>query len=504
MGNLSKKAKAKVDVTLENSILLQGEVVKGLISIKPKNGSDITKLSNPKINFAILQEQSWQSFLFSQEDKTTKNGMSNNSFYSNQTMNCSQYKDKNISEGITIPFQYNIPYDITPSLEWPSTRYEFAYIRNFLNVTIDELAFTKKILLIILKRPCLLQSPLRMSVVEERKKFLLFGSGKIVVEGSYPKSSFPILGTIPLTVKVDASKSDVLIKNVVVKLKRKLDFYSKDRLKSIRSILQNMYEEKKSVSSKSEDILFNIPFKDGTDIKYNMKSSALGENTEICCLIPNVQTSTIKVAYYIKITAEPDDLLAKKIELKMMVDFYSKDQDQLNTTVYDNFNNQIAKINSGQVDINYMEPYLNNQNNYNFNPRMSVNVYSHCNSLNLQSNNNNFNDLNRINSLNQNNFNQNQNQFNNNNYDNAAPPRFPGYQDNNNNIYQNNYPNNSNYQNMNDNLNINNINNEQNSMNLPQPHNQNLEEEQADLPTLEEIEQQKEFNKPQVQEYPSF
>ena len=503
MGNLSKKAKATVDVILENPILLQGEVIKGLISITPKNGSDITTLSNPNINFAILQEQSWQSFIFSQEDKTTKNGMSNNSFYSNQTMNCSQYKDKNISEGITIPFQYNIPFDITPSLEWPSTRYEFAYIRNFLNVTIDELAFTKKILLIILKRPCLLQSPLRMSVSEERKKFLLFGSGKIVVEGLYPKSSFPILGTIPLTVKVDASKSDVLIKSVVVKLKRKLEFYSKDKLKSMRSILQDMYEEKKNVSSKSEDILFNIPFKDGPDIKYNTQSSALGENTEICCLIPNVQTSTIKVIYYIKITAEPDDLLAKKIELKMMVDFYSKDQDQLNSTVYDSFNNQVRKINSGEADINYLEPYLNNQNNYNFNPRMSHSVYSHSNSLNLQSNNNNnYNDLNRINSLNQNNYNQ--NQFNNNNYDNAAPPLIPGYQNNNNNIYQNNYPNNSNYQNMNNNLNINNISNEQNSMNLPEPHNQNLEEEQADLPTLEEIEKQNEFNTPQEQEYPSF
>ena len=262
-------------------------------------------------------------------------------------------------------------------------------------------------------------------------------------------------------------------------------------------------KKKKNVSSKSEDILFNIPFKDGPDIKYNTQSSALGENTEICCLIPNVQTSTIKVIYYIKITAEPDDLLAKKIELKMMVDFYSKDQDQLNSTVYDSFNNQVRKINSGEADINYLEPYLNNQNNYNFNPRMSHSVYSHSNSLNLQSNNNNnYNDLNRINSLNQNNYNQ--NQFNNNNYDNAAPPLIPGYQNNNNNIYQNNYPNNSNYQNMNNNLNINNISNEQNSMNLPEPHNQNLEEEQADLPTLEEIEKQNEFNKPQEQEYPSF
>ena len=65
MGNLSKKAKAKVEVKLENPIVLQGDIVRGTINIQPKKGSDITNLQNPKINFAILQEQSWQSYIFS-------------------------------------------------------------------------------------------------------------------------------------------------------------------------------------------------------------------------------------------------------------------------------------------------------------------------------------------------------------------------------------------------------------------------------------------------------
>ncbi len=515
MGNLSKKAKAEVEVKLENPIVLQGDIVRGTINIQPKNGSDITSLQNPKINFAILQEQSWQSYIFSQEDKSTKSGVSNNSFYSNQTMNCSQYKNKNFSDGITIPFQYNIPYDITPSLEWPSARYEFAYIRNYLNVTIAELSFSSKILLVILKRPCQLQSPLKVSVFEERKKLLVFGSGKIMVEGSYPKSSFPILGNIPLTVKVDASKSDVLIKAVTVKLKRKLEFFSNNKIKSKRTILQNMYEEKKDVCSKCEDILFNIPFKDGVDIQYNFKSSPLGENAELCCLIPNVTTNTMNVSYYIKIIADPDYLLSKKIELKMMVDFYSKDQNQLNTTVYDNFGNQVNKINSGELDINYMEPYLNYQNdNNNINNsrindhRMSHSVYNHNNSLNIQNNynnndyNNNYNNnnLNRINSLNQNNYSQNQ-YFDNSSIYAPAPapvpvPNYPEYQNNINNNYQN------------DNLNINNIQNEQNSMRLPEPPNQNNEEED-ELPTLDEIEAHSKNNQQQEKEisnnyYPSF
>ena len=505
MGNIGKKAKAKVDVNLESTILLQGDVINGKINITPNEGSDITKLQNPKINFSLIQEQDWQSFIFSGEEKTSKDGDSTNTFLSNQTLNCSEYKDKNFSEGITIPFQYKIPDNINPSFEWPHTVYEFAYIRNFLTVNIPELSYKTKILLIILKKPCPLSSPLRISKEEERKKFILFGSGSIFVEGSYPKSSFPILGNIPLTVRVDASKSDVLIKDVTVKLKRKLQFYSKGRLNSMRTILQDMYEEKKKVCSKCEDLLFNIPFKDSNEIEYNLKSSALGENTEICCLLPNVNTNIMNVIYYIKIIADPDDLLAKKIELKMMVDFHSKDDDNLNTTVFNNFNNQINKINSGQVDLNYLDPYLNHQNN-NFDKRMSQCPYTYHHSKTLQSEFNvppNYQNQN----YEQNNYNSyNENPFVS-NYNSPPPPQnYNGYQDNNNlPNYQNMNENNINnkYPNYEDNFTNNNSNNgpnQQNTAQFSEPPKENLNEE-VDLPTLDEIEEQSNINEQKEKKY---
>ncbi len=319
MGNLIKNAKAIVNVSLETSIIFPGEIVKGKINIKPNQNRDITSLQNPRIDISLSQEQNWQSFIFSEEDKSTRNGESFNNFFSNKTLNCIEYKGKNFSEGMTIPFQYQIPDDITPSFEWPHTRYEFAYVRNFLNINIPELFYKTKILLLILKKPCLLESPLTVTTTEERKKFLLFGKGSIIVEGSYPTSSYPILGNIPLTVRIDASSSDVIIKEVTVKLKRKLQFYSKTNLKSTRDILQNMYEEKKKVCSKYEDLHFNIPFKDSNEIEYSMNCSALGNNTEVCCLLPNISTNTINVIYYIKIIADPDDLLAKKIEFTFSV-----------------------------------------------------------------------------------------------------------------------------------------------------------------------------------------
>ena len=303
MGNFNKQAKAKVDVEIDTTIVLQGEMLNGKINITPNKGSDITSLQNPKILFSLLQEQTWQSYIFSEEEKNNKSSQSNNSFFGNQILNCSQYKNKNFSDGISIPFQYKIPDNITPSLEWPHSRLEFAYIRNFLTINIPELSYKNKILLIIQKKENIMDIPLKISKEEERKKLILFGSGSILIEGSYPRYSFPILGNIPLTVKVDASKSDVIIKEVTVKLKRKLQFYSKSKLSSVRTILENMYEENKKLCSKTENLLFNIPFKDSNEIEYNLKCNPLGENIEICCLIPNVGTNTMNVMYYIKIIA---------------------------------------------------------------------------------------------------------------------------------------------------------------------------------------------------------
>ena len=502
MGNLCKKPKAKVTVTLDTTIILPGEILKGKINIQPNKDSDVTKLQNPKIEMAIIQEQNWQSFIFSQEDKTTRNGETNTNSYSNQTLNCLEFKDKNFSEGITIPFQYKIPEDIIPSLEWPHTRYEFASIRNFLIINIPELNYKTKILLIILKRPNYIDKPLKITKVEERKKLLLFGNGSIKIEASCPTNSFPILGIIPLTVTVDASKSDVLISEVTVKLKRKLQFSAKDNIRSTRSILQNMYEEKKKVCSKSENLLFNIPFKDNNSIEYYLNSSPLGENTEICCLIPNVSTNTINVIYYIKIIADPDDLLAKKIELKLNIDFHSKNDKQKNNNIYDDFNDKINQINSGEVNINYMEPYLQYPTNNSFDSQQFVN------------NQNEFN-YNQMQNQNYGQYNYNNNYNNQYNYNYAPPPppsNYAGYQ--NNNYYPNyqnmndniNQLNNINYQNMNNNINNN---NNQNLMHLPSAPKENINEED-DLPTLEQIEQQKKHNEEKEEkemvnnEYPQF
>ena len=487
MGSSQKEAKAKVNVILDTIIFLPGENITGKINILPKNRGDIQRLTNPEITFSILQQQNWQCFIFSENDDSSSNGQKDVNCFCEKTNNFSEFKGRYISEGIQIPFLYIIPNDINPSFEWPHTKYEFAYIRNFFCVKIPELEFETQILIIIQKPPNKLQSPLTIKAEEEQKKFILFDAGKIIIEASYPKSSYPALGTIPLTVSVDTSQSEYKIKDITVKLKRRLEFSYKKSTNPKRKILELLYYEIKKVNEIKEKFLFNIPFKDGKDIEYYTSNSMIDENQEIFCLLPNVDTDMIKVYYYIKIIAVVDGLLAKNIEIKMMVDFYSKDEKTKNKNVFDFFGRKVTLINDGNIKLNNDEPYLNHNNNnktniFDFNSNkvfigvkgdIKKNIH---NNINNNINNNNIN--------NNNNFNKNNGYNNgiNNNKNNMM-----NYNNNINNNLINNYYNNNNFGN--------------NQMNLPKP----PEEDDLDLPSLEELERGEYYkNKYKKLEYPQI
>ena len=69
MGSFQKEAKAKINVILDTIIFLPGDNITGKINILPKNKNDNTILKHQGITFSILQQQSWQTLIFSEEQK---------------------------------------------------------------------------------------------------------------------------------------------------------------------------------------------------------------------------------------------------------------------------------------------------------------------------------------------------------------------------------------------------------------------------------------------------
>ena len=478
MGNGQKEAKAEVNVILDTIIYLPGENITGKIKILPRSQNNSKILCNLNVTYSIIQQQNWQNYMFSENDNTFSGDQSDENCVSEKTNNYNELLKNNYFSGIEIPFSYPISNDITPSLEWPFSKFEFAYIRNFFRVHIPDLDYTNQIFIIIQKSPSCLSYPLKLIKEEDSKKYLILKGGKIKVESSYPQYSYPILGKIPLSVSVDASQSETRVKEITVKLKRKIEFKYKNSEKINKNIIQNMYYETKKVNSKKENLEFIINFKDGGDTEYYLSQSMFETNEEICCMLPNVTTKIINLYYYIKIIANIDGILNKNIKLKMLVDFHSKDESKLNNKVYDNFGKTIVKIKEGQIPNIHEEPYINF---FDFNSSFNKNQVFLGNPLKQLLNNNKNNSNMNINNNINNNFNMNIN----------------------NNINNNSNMNINNNINNNSNMNLN-INNEMNvQKDLPPP-----PEDDVDLPSLTEIEQSeknryKENNNNDLQ-YPQF
>ena len=401
MGNKHENSKAIVDVTLDNSVYLPGENITGKVEILFKEQSTADQFPNPKLVFSIVQHKHWESVFSSEDDKKVYEGELNKNYFLESS-------DNNKFKGLKKSFIYTIPNDILPSLEFPHEKSVFAFMRTYFCVQIPELGAEKQILIIIQKSPDKTNRILK--IVEEGD---YKNGGKIRVEASYPKYSFPILSIIPVQVYINALKSEVKIKEVNVNLKRLVEFKNKNSNKIAKTIKESMFLEKRKTTEKEENLLFNIPFKDGKNINYYFSQSTYGTKDEICCILPNVNTDIINVSYYIKISVIPFGFNNKNIELKLNVDFHSKGENKLNEDVFNNFGKTIVKINKGNLPIEKNVPNLN----YNFGSSISeadlnnnfVIIKRRSNSFNKKShkedsNNKNINNMNNINNHGEKNF----------------------------------------------------------------------------------------------------
>lgn len=360
MGN-SNKALADVTVVLEKNIFFRGETINGKITIYPNKDGKLNTLHNPEFRFRINQKRHWESRFNHEKDQTNIGGDNCLSSSKDQVLNLPNLVNVNFSSGITIPFQFVVPNDTLPSLEWPHTSSVFACIRNYLCIIIPELKYSHDIYIIIQKSPSTMTPPLEYEKREEIKTLGLFSNGYVSAKCSYPQYSYPIFGIIPLTVVTDSTHCEEKIREVVVKLKRKIELFEREKEKCYKDFLEEMYVETQEVHHRNNTLHFKIPFKDSTDIEYDLESipvkfdlNALGG---ICCFIPNIKTDIIRINYYIKIKVVVEGLTTNSMEFHMPVDFHVKKNDFKND-IFNSFEKDLKIINSSQFKIQDNKPFI--------------------------------------------------------------------------------------------------------------------------------------------------
>ena len=509
MGNKQKVAKPDVNIILDKKIYFPGENITGKIEILINIEQNLFDSHDPiKLVFSIIQQKKWGTALYEEEDISSLNSPYDENVISDLAKNMNNIIEFSNFKGIQLPFKYLIPKDIIPSLEWPHSKKEFAFIRNFLCVKIPVLDFEKQTLIFVQKIPSPLQNPLKAD-----KEF-----GNIKIIGTLIQSSYAALGKIDLSVSVDMSESDKKIKEITVKLKRKLELKHKNSQNVKKKIIQILYYETKKISDIKEILNFNIPFKDGSDIKYDFSESKFKTNEEISKFLPNVKTNAIDVFYYIKIKPNVSGFSSKEIDLKLDVDYYIKDEDKIlfkiNNKVNENVSNMINNNNmNNNNNVNFPFDLYKNQvfskktlTNKNNNSR---NQYEINNIQNIPNNENMmippplpppeetlvlpsltevekgryYNNKNNINNNINNNiqYNNNNQLYNNNTFNNSINNNNNFNNNINNNYFNNNMKNNNNYNNnmnnnnnFNNNMNnINNVDNNMNNMNMNITNNNN-------------------------------
>ena len=386
MGNQSNsKVKFSGDfvITCEKNFYFPGEQINMKIYIK----SDIP-LKNGLLTFEIIQTEFWKGMKVSPILKTKEmQNETNSNILFTQTLQFNQLTDKAlISKGLEIPFTIQLPNYMLPSLEYIIID-QLAYIRTNLVVKLNEINLIKNVFLMINKPISPLSTPLKFSV-QLGKILGFFGSNNGIIEVSYPANNYTFHTSIPLNFHVNIDNENIT--SITTRLVRKISFFHKGKSDSVIELKDDLVKIDTEIKNKISDFNLNIQVIEPESIfnKYvvNYSGIRVPQKNQLIYLIPSIETSIIKVEYYIKIKPNYDSIInLKKTELKLPLSISHQsinDSKNRNVQLENILNNEITRINSIEIDPNIFEqlPDMNtvlgenqniNQPNMNYQQDMS-------------------------------------------------------------------------------------------------------------------------------------
>ena len=386
MGNQSNsKVKFSGDfvITCEKNFYFPGEQINMKIYIK----SDIP-LKNGLLTFEIIQTEFWKGMKVSPILKTKEmQNETNSNILFTQTLQFNQFTDNAlISKGLEIPFTIQLPNYMLPSLEYIIID-QLAYIRTNLVVKLNEINLIKNVFLMINKPISPLSTPLKFSV-QLGKILGFFGSNNGIIEVSYPANNYTFHTSIPLNFHVNIDNENIT--SITTRLVRKISFFHKGKSDSVIELKDDLVKIDTEIKNKISDFNLNIQVIEPESIfnKYvvNYSGIRVPQKNQLIYLIPSIETSIIKVEYYIKIKPNYDSIInLKKTELKLPLSISHQsinDSKNRNVQLENILNNEITRINSIEIDPNIFEqlPDMNtvlgenqniNQPNMNYQQDMS-------------------------------------------------------------------------------------------------------------------------------------
>ena len=365
---------ALLQIALEKNIFFPGECIRGTIQLKSNQ-----TLKFGQILYQVKQTEYW-NFKKSQSKNINK---TNQNPIVNLLLNYPNLANISLANGISIPFSIQLPSYVIPSLEYSLVDKQ-AFIRNELNVRIDELNVFAGIFIIIKKPAMVLNSPFTINSTSNTKPFGIgfLDQGSVILEGVYPTNNYAFFSCIPLQISLKSSSSKIKVKQLKVKMLRRIKFL--DHVKEDKNLIweEVLFSTVQGITSKDTTYNFNIQV---IEPEYIFNRYALGntgmnitDKRQIINFLPSVTSGMISCEYFIRAEAEYDSLIPmfKNPVLEMPLSITHQSNEQLTQSVnqfHKQFDQNLNQLN-GVVDNNYPEapnmsmvnpaPQIGNANQY--------------------------------------------------------------------------------------------------------------------------------------------
>ena len=366
-----KKFKGEFQIQTNKNFYFPGENISLTIFIKnPK------PLKEAIFTFNIYQREFWEvkrknivniKYLDKEENI--------NNVYSESKQFYELINNKEISKGIELVFNIQLPNYLIPSLEYPLYE-KMACVRTYIIISLNELLIEKKFYLMINKPPSSLSSPLKMTFPFSNKILSLFIKDNGVIEASYPTNNYSFYNNIPLNLHIDLGKENV--SSITTKLIRKVKFLHNGKENNDLLFKDELFTIDTQITQKVTDINLNILICEPENIFnkyiYNPDGIQVQDKTQLIYLVPSIDTNLIKVEYYIQLIPNFNSLInvnfkKKEMKIPLLISHHSiyDENNKFNNSIINSVEKGIKEINSN-IEINeipsYEEVMNQSQNNY--------------------------------------------------------------------------------------------------------------------------------------------
>ena len=412
--NLGNKYNYEKDISmtieLDKTCYSKGELIHGIITLTPKENSNIKELLNPYAVISFQEKQNYEfldSFYDKDRDilKPTKRNINEIISLDTIPMDFSKYANANMLPNLKIPFEVHAPKSAYPSCLFESN----IYVIHFLTCEFESLKVKKSVIIIIKNSPYftkengLLKTPAIYKQIIEKHKFAVFSCGYFELKITLDKNICPYNENLPIKVDIDCKNLSLIkLQGVKIYIYRKI---KKNNIKNKKVALEEKIEEivRKTLPLREGGKLYHVE----DEIKLPISSNDLNPDKVYKILdkdkreeklkffniklFPSCDGGLLSCQYYIKIIIETNTLFSTNEEMLIPIDFYSVYKEEKNDSNNINNKNKIGeKINlEKQKENDELKDEENIEDNLNINLQVFYNDFNSKEKDNEKSNDNN-------------------------------------------------------------------------------------------------------------------